>query len=107
MKETDTTKKEDIGKRIEKILDVLQKAAGGDMNVSAPVSENTDELDALAAGINMMIEEVRERTKELEQKNEDLERFNRIAVGRELKMVELKKRIQDMEGLLKKNGIKP
>ena len=107
MKKTEYAGKDDTGKRINEILDVLQKAASGNMNVSAPISEKTDELDALAAGINMMIEEVRERTKELEQKNEELERFNRIAVGRELKMIELKKKIQDLEGLLKKHGIKP
>jgi methyl-accepting chemotaxis protein len=86
-----------MGKRINAILDALQKVASGDMNVSAPVSEKADELDALAAGINMMMEEVRERTKELEQKNDELERFNKIAVGRELKMVELKKRIEELE----------
>jgi methyl-accepting chemotaxis protein len=89
---------DDIGKRINAILDVLQKASDGNLDVSAPVSEKADELDALAAGINMMIEEVKERTMELERKNEELERFNKMAVGRELKMVELKKRIMELEG---------
>jgi methyl-accepting chemotaxis protein len=86
-----------LRKRINAILEVLQKVAEGEMNVSVPISEKTDDLDALAAGVNMMIEEVRERTRELEQKNNELESFNRMAVGRELKMVELKKRIAELE----------
>ena len=46
-------------------------------------------------------EEVVERTKELNMKVEELERFNELAVGRELKMVELKKKIRELEGKLK------
>jgi len=41
---------------------------------------------------------VKERTKELEEKNTELERFNRLAVGRELKMIEMKKKISELEG---------
>jgi len=40
---------------------------------------------------------VKQRTAELEEKNAELARMNRIFVGRELKMVELKKSIQEME----------
>ncbi len=87
-------------KRISEILEALQKVAGGDLNASVPLSNKSDEIDALAAGINMMIEEVRERTKELEEKNRELERFNKLAVGRELKMIELKKRVKELESQL-------
>jgi len=45
---------------------------------------------------------VKERTKELEQKNNELNQFNKLAVGRELKMVELKKKIRELEEKLKK-----
>ena len=40
---------------------------------------------------------VRERTKELERRNHELEQMNKAFVGRELRMVELKERIRDLE----------
>ena len=40
---------------------------------------------------------VQERTAELEEKNRQLERLNRIFVGRELRMVELKEKIRELE----------
>ncbi len=42
-------------------------------------------------------ERVRERTAELEAKNSELERINRLFVGRELKMVELKGQIKELQ----------
>ncbi|MBI5375358.1 MAG: PocR ligand-binding domain-containing protein [Candidatus Schekmanbacteria bacterium] len=40
---------------------------------------------------------VRERTAELEEKNTELERINKLFVGRELRMIELKDRIKELE----------
>lgn len=40
---------------------------------------------------------VQERTAELEEKNTELHKMNRIFVGRELRMVELKERIKELE----------
>ena len=52
------------------------------------------ELKKAKAGLEV---QVRERTKELQEKIEELERFNKLAVGRELKMVELKEEIKKLE----------
>ena len=43
-------------------------------------------------------QKVAARTKELEAKVRELERFQKLAVGRELKMVELKKEIAALRG---------
>jgi len=42
-------------------------------------------------------ERVRERTRELERRNYELEQMNKVFVGRELRMAELKERIRDLE----------
>lgn len=50
--------------------------------------------------------DITERTKAeeaLKQKNEELEAFNKMAVGRELKIIELKERIKELEEKLKNN----
>jgi PAS domain S-box-containing protein len=49
-------------------------------------------------GLNDELEQrVRERTRELEQRNHELEEMNKAFVGRELRMVELKERIAELE----------
>ena len=54
-----------------------------------------DELEQL----NERLEQrVQERTVELKEKYTELERMNKIFVGRELRMVELKERIRELEG---------
>jgi predicted nucleic acid-binding Zn-ribbon protein len=40
---------------------------------------------------------VKERTAELEDKNAELDRINRLFVGRELRMVELKELVEKLE----------
>jgi hypothetical protein len=40
---------------------------------------------------------VKERTAALREKNDELERMNKMFVGRELRMVEIKKRLHELE----------
>ncbi len=42
---------------------------------------------------------VKDETAELAEKNAELERLNRLFVGRDLRMVELKERIRELEGI--------
>jgi PAS domain S-box-containing protein len=51
---------------------------------------------------NELEEMVKERTEELEEKIAELEKFRQIAVGRELKMVELKEKVKTLQEELKK-----
>lgn len=37
---------------------------------------------------------------ELKKKNEELEKFNKLAIGREMRIIELKKKIKELEGKL-------
>lgn len=53
-----------------------------------------DELERLNAELE---QRVKQRTAELEERNEELHKMNRLFVGRELKMVELKDRIRKLE----------
>jgi len=64
------------------------------------VQARTRELKDLAESLE---EQVGQRTKELQEKMKELEKFNKLAVGRELKMIELKEEIKELKGELKKN----
>ncbi len=56
------------------------------------VAARTKELQELTKGLE---EKVGERTKELQGQVDELERFRRLTVGRELKMLELKKELKN------------
>jgi hypothetical protein len=58
------------------------------------VRARTNELEEIAKELD---ERVKERTKELEKEKRDLEEFNKLATGRELKMIELKKQIMELK----------
>lgn len=62
------------------------------------VRARTRELRELAEGLE---DEVKRRTAEVQERIKELERFHRLAVGRELKMIELKKEIKKLKKQLK------
>jgi len=59
------------------------------------IQKVNEELNQQKVGLE---QEVQKRTQDLQDKLLELERFNKIAVGRELKMVELKKEIARLKG---------
>jgi hypothetical protein len=63
------------------------------------VKARTKELNKLT---EQQEETIEERTKEIKERMEELERFHHLAVGRELKMVELKKEIEELARQLEK-----
>ena len=58
------------------------------------VKARTKELEELSQGLEKQVEE---RTKELKKRVSDLEIFQRLTVGREVKMVELKKEAEKLK----------
>lgn len=67
------------------------------------VKARTRELESLTKSLE---EQVKERTKELQEKVNELEKFHKLAVGRELRMIELKGEIKKMKKELEGNKIK-
>lgn len=62
------------------------------------VKARTRELKEMADNLER---EVEQRTKELQRRLKELEKFHKLTVGREIRMVELKKEIKDLEEKLK------
>jgi len=65
------------------------------------VKARTGELEELSQSLE---KKVKVRTKELQEKINQLEKFHKLTVGRELKMVELKKEIKRLKKNLKNNS---
>ncbi|HOK35201.1 MAG TPA: HAMP domain-containing protein [Candidatus Pacearchaeota archaeon] len=62
------------------------------------VKARTHQLEEEKANLDLM---VKERTKELEKRINELERFHKVTVGRELKMRELKEKNKELEKKIK------
>jgi len=63
------------------------------------VKARTEALEEEKASLERKVEE---RTKELQERIGDLEKFHKITVGRELKMIKLKEEIEKLKGKTKK-----
>jgi len=79
----------------EKTKELEEERASLEIKVQA----RTRELKELAESLE---EKVKERTIELERRIAELEKFHKLTVGRELKMIELKEKIKELEEELKK-----
>ena len=96
-----------ITKPITTLRDVVNKISKGDLDTKMEIKTG-DEIGELASAFKQMtknlkkhqesLEElVTERTRELEKKIDELEKFKKVTVNRELKMVEMKKRIKELK----------
>lgn len=96
-----------IIKPITEITQAAREITTGNLEKRVQIQSN-DEIGDLAKEFNNMAdnlehsyktleEKVREKTVELEKNIKDLERFNNTMIGRELKMIELKKTVRELK----------
>lgn len=85
-----------------------------DLNVDKKLLEKKDEIGALSNSLSIMLNRLHSDIKSqktiskdliqsrehIKSKNQELEKFNKMIVGRELKMIELKKKIKELEDKL-------
>lgn len=81
---------------LEEIKDKIEEERG---SLEIRVSARTKELEEMAKSLEGRVEE---RTKEIKEKMTELEKFHGLAVGREIKMVELKQKLRETEEELEK-----
>jgi PAS domain S-box-containing protein len=72
-------------------------ALTGFIGVAQDITERKRDEEALLKLTEELEQRVKDRTRELEMKNEELLRMNKLFVGRELRMVELKEKISRLE----------
>ena len=82
---------------LKKSQDALEKSKA---TLEIKVKKRTQELSDLTKGLEQKVEE---RTKELQERVNELERFHELTVGRELRMIELKKEIKKLKKKQKKS----
>ena len=96
-----------ISSPIEKLESLAKEIAKGNLNINVDVN-TSDEIGSLANSFSEMASnlkkynekletQVKKRTEDLQTKVEELEKFKKVTVGRELKMAELKKEIKKLE----------
>ena len=84
---------------------VIQRNHRGEITGIAGIGEDITDRKLAEKKIIELNEDLEskviERTKELEQKNTELARMNKLFVGRELRMIEIKNRNKELEELMK------
>ena len=81
------------------LLEKRKEAEEAQTVLEVKVKARTQELEELAKTLD---QRVKERTGQLQERVDQLERFSQLTIGRELKMTELKKEIEELKEELKK-----
>lgn len=93
-----TKELEEKTKKLEKMKEELEEAK---TVLEIKVRARTRELQELNEALE---QKVKERTKELQEKVDELNKWYKLTVGRELKMIELKKEIEKLKKNIKKTS---
>jgi PAS domain S-box-containing protein len=96
---------EELIKQRTDALNVTVKELHAEIAVRLKIEESLRKSEETLRQINVELDQrVWERTAEIENKNADLQKMNKIFVGRELRMIELKKQIKELEENSGKSG---
>lgn len=93
-------KKETISDREMNFLSKRKKEIPINASAKARKDETGEYIGYFFAFVDLT--EIKEKEKELREKVEELEVFNKLAVGRELKMIKLKEEIKELKAQLEK-----
>jgi uncharacterized membrane protein len=85
------------------VLEAQDEIETARATLEVKVEARTEELREFAESLD---EKVKEKTKELRERLEELEKFQKLTVGRELKMIALKEEIKKLEKDLEKRSKK-
>lgn len=85
---------QNLQKHFINLLEAQDEIEMAGVSLEVKIEARTKELKELAETLD---EQVKGRTKELQEKVKELEKFSRLSVGRELKMIELKKEIKKLK----------
>lgn len=89
-----------LNKMITKQKETKEELEDAKNTLEIRITARTRELKELAENLE---NQVKERTRELQNKIDELEKFRKLVVGRELKMIELKKEIKKLKEEMRKN----
>jgi len=104
-------------RKLAQITNVAEKVSKGDFSQRIELDASVEELDRMVTVFNNVVEyaenmtkdlerKVAERTRDLENKIEQLKRWENATIGRELKMIELKKEIRRLKmGIRNGDGV--
>ncbi len=96
--------KDQLSAKTQDLTGLTKELEGAKTSLEIRVKERTEQLKTLTEGLEG---KVKERTKELQLKIDELEKFQRLTIGREVAMVELKKEIKKIkEEIRKRSAIK-
>lgn len=92
--------RDELSLKTQELIKTTQELQEAKTGLETKLKEKTERLKRISQDLE---EKVKERTKELQLKIDELEKFRRLTIGREIKMIELKKEIEKLKKSKNKN----